>query len=1033
MTSAGPVLSEARPFPGLRPFESGDSGFFFGRTEQIYSLYRLCDRSRFVAVVGGSGSGKSSLVRAGLLPLLDRETKEKEAKGGGRRWLHRTLRPGSAPIDALTHVLAGLSQPDEPAIAVALKDRIDFDLRRSSYGVADALSKIGNLDDTSILLVVDQFEELFRYGGAGRSPNRREPRHDEADRFVQLLLEAARGQPYDVRILLTMRSDFIGDCARFQGLPEMVSACQFLVPSLTRSQLEEVIRRPIEEAGAEIWPELVERLLNDSADEEDRLPVLQHCLLRLWERRGDASARDLPPASADHVTDGAAPPLPRREIKTQDYQAIGGVATALSQHAEEVFKSLEGLELAVEQIFRALSELDKDGRATRRAIPLAQLVAETGESELDVRRVLDRFRADDCSFLLPSPSLVPNLAPDTTIDVGHEAFLRRWRRISGTPQGSQLTSTGRDEGWIVVEQRDGERYRALLSMFDSEMGARGLLALLFMRTRWWWARRRTEAWATRYGGQFEFVRRRLEGGLRWRWAAGTAALAVLAGIGTMGVVLLYQRHAMESQHARQQLEMAQQRRENAIQEHAAETNFATAVHAASAFLDDIPNLLNKGALTVGGAKDLLRTAQDTVKNVSMGRNTPATTALVVKFKIQAFDVIQLVGDNKQAGDIAKEARDLEQPLFDAAPNDPDRLTLMYESSLRIADAIADQNLGAQNLREALKEYERTRTYADQLASVLSDNAGARRMQAIIHQKIGDIRQAQENPKGAIEEYRAALEICEDLVKRQPAKSEWRQELATTLVRLSQPLIILREFDDAEKNLRESLSIRTDLLKQKPDDVVLQSHVATSHITLARMLVQRNDLTTALSEFDLGRHIRQDLLDKDPDNAVWKSYLAPVHIDIGNVLMLQSNFQEALDNFNTAYKLRQQLVQKAPDSAPMRQNLADSDTALARALDKLERRDEALAKQRDALAIWLKLLGEEPGNIRILRNVFGSHLALGDMLAEQKDTAGALAEFENARKLAQPLADKVPSKLWGDNVTMAKDRIDTLRATAANAN
>ena len=126
-------------------------------------------------------------------------------------------------------------------------------------------AKYGDIDQTSILLVVDQFEELFRYGTGGRSLNRRDPRHDEADRFVQLLLEAARGQPYDVRILLTMRSDFIGDCARFQGLPEAVSACQFLVPSLTRNQLEEVIRCPIKEADAVIWPELVERLLNDSA------------------------------------------------------------------------------------------------------------------------------------------------------------------------------------------------------------------------------------------------------------------------------------------------------------------------------------------------------------------------------------------------------------------------------------------------------------------------------------------------------------------------------------------------------------------------------------------------------------------------------------------------------------------------------------------------------------------------------------------------------------------------------------------------
>ena len=1033
--SVGPVLSEARPFPGLRPFDSGDFKFFFGRTEQFYSLYRLCDRSRFVAVVGGSGSGKSSLVRAGLLPLLERETAENEPKGGGvRKWLHRTLRPGTAPIDELAKALAGLAPPEEPAIAGALVERIEFDLRRSSYGISDALSKIGGLEHRSILLVVDQFEELFRYGTAGSSPNRQDPSDEEADGFVQLLLEAARGQPYDVRILLTMRSDFIGDCARFQGLPEAVSACQFLVPSLTRSQLEEAIRRPIEESGAVIWPELVKDLLNDSLNEEDRLPVLQHCLLRLWEQSGRAS----PPPSARHVTEGAA----QREIKTEHYEAIGGVATALSQHAEEVFSSLDGFELAVEQIFRALSELDKDGRATRRAIPLAQLIAETGLPEADVRRVLDRFRADDCSFILPSSSVVPVLAPDTTIDVGHEAFLRRWRRISGAQQTTQLTATGKSEGWLVAEHRDGERYRAWLSMFDGEMGAKSGLALMFMRTRWWWARRRTAAWAERYGGHFERVRSLLKRAFVMRWAAGSAVLVILA---TISVVLLKQRHDMEVQShnmevarqhaAQQQVEMEQQRRENAIQEQAAETNFTTAVRAASAFLDDIPNLLNKGALTVTGAKRLLETAQDTVDKVSVARKTPATTALVVKFQIQAFDLVQLLGDDQQGAELARKARDLEQPWLDAAPDDPDRLTLMYESTIRIGDGIADQNLGAQNLREALGEYQRAQTYADRLVTVLRDNSGARRMQAILHQKIGDIRLAQENPKDAITEYQAALDICEDLLKQDPGRIGWRQELATSQIRLSQPYVKLNEFDKAEEQLRASLSIRMDLLRQKPDDVVLQSHVAASHIVLGRLLAQRNDLATALLEINRGMELRQHLADSDRDNAIWKSYLAAAYIDVGKVLVLQGeeNYPGALKSFERAYELRQQLVQHAPDSVPMRQSLADSETALADALAKLQRLDQAMPMQRNALAIWQTLSKSLPGNIRVLRGLFESRSALGEMLAQQKDTAGALGEYNEALAIAQRLAEKGSSIVWESNVALARDRITKLQATATNAN
>jgi energy-coupling factor transporter ATP-binding protein EcfA2 len=285
----GSALSRDRPFPGLRPFAFEDREFFFGRETQTYALYRLIVQSRFVAVVGSSGSGKSSLVRAGLLPLLADESED----AGGRKWLLKEMRPGDAPLARLADALAELSHDEDPAIAATRRERIEFDLR-SSFGIAKVLDRIEGLGDATFLLVVDQFEELFRFAGSvagGTAGDLRDAvrSRDEAADFVKLLLEASRSPAHQVRVLLTMRSDFIGECARFQGLPEAVSATQFLVPSLTRDQREEVIRGPIEKASGTIDPALVQRLLNDSSDDLDQLPVLQHCLLRLWERAGTAS------------------------------------------------------------------------------------------------------------------------------------------------------------------------------------------------------------------------------------------------------------------------------------------------------------------------------------------------------------------------------------------------------------------------------------------------------------------------------------------------------------------------------------------------------------------------------------------------------------------------------------------------------------------------------------------------------------------------------------------------------------------------
>ena len=175
----------------------------------------------------------------------------------------------------------------------------------------------------------------------------------------------------------------------------------------------------------------------------DQLPVLQHCLLRMWNNALNRM--------------GAKPHLDQ-----SDYEAVGRMTGALSQHADEIMGELPGLESTVEQVFRALSERDKEGRATRRSIAFRQLIQETGRPEEEVRKVLDRFRDDDCLFLLPSKSSVPVLRDDARIDVVHEALLRGWEKISATtyklPDGSVRS------GWLAEEQRDGELYRLMLAL-----------------------------------------------------------------------------------------------------------------------------------------------------------------------------------------------------------------------------------------------------------------------------------------------------------------------------------------------------------------------------------------------------------------------------------------------------------------------------------------------------------------------------------------------------------------------------------------
>jgi hypothetical protein len=400
------------------------------------------------------------------------------------------LHPGSAPIKALADAVIHLSSAGtlaEPEFYEIRRERTEQLLRRSSFGLAHAVAEMRELEGKSTLFVVDQFEEIFRYGRSGwRSSGPADTRwHDETVNFVQLLLEATRNHFGIVYVLITMRSDFIGDCAQFYGLPEAVSGAQFLVPSLTRDQREEVIRKPLTRAGATIEPALVERMLNDLGSDVDQLPVLAHTLSRLWER-------------ADAPAGGG------RRLSMAQYDEIGGVRGALSQHAEEVMASLPAMELAIEQTFRALSETDRDGRATRRALPFRQLVNECGVPEENVHRVLDRFRADDCSFIVPSLSALGDLDDNTRVDVVHEALLRNWTRI-GTEGENVL---GESMGWLEAEAADGRYYRAMLALLEAAPRGRGVtlpLEQVAERWEWWKSRPRTEAWAARYGGRLSSV------------------------------------------------------------------------------------------------------------------------------------------------------------------------------------------------------------------------------------------------------------------------------------------------------------------------------------------------------------------------------------------------------------------------------------------------------------------------------------------------------------------------------------------------
>ncbi|PYT05231.1 MAG: hypothetical protein DMF65_00670, partial [Acidobacteria bacterium] len=222
LTALADVATNANPFPGLRPFEFGESHLYFGRDGQSDQLIRKLASTRFVAVVGTSGSGKSSLVRAGLLPDLFGGF----MSSAGSHWRVCLMRPSNDPLGNLARALCatevfGSDIEENAQIQTAITEAT---LRRGSLGLVEAVRQNRQPSNESLLVVVDQFEELFRFARVSASEQYRY----EAAAFVKLLLEAARQREHSIYVVLTMRSDFLGDCAQFWDLPEAINEGQYL-------------------------------------------------------------------------------------------------------------------------------------------------------------------------------------------------------------------------------------------------------------------------------------------------------------------------------------------------------------------------------------------------------------------------------------------------------------------------------------------------------------------------------------------------------------------------------------------------------------------------------------------------------------------------------------------------------------------------------------------------------------------------------------------------------------------------------------
>jgi conflict system STAND superfamily ATPase len=513
-------IRRGNPFPGLRPFEQHEAPLFFGRDEQCDDLLGRLARHRLVAVVGMSGSGKSSLVRAGLLPALDRGY----LPAAGSSWHVAIFRPGADPVGNLSRGLLDRRLP-EGAPAAHDGEELGQLLRSSSLGLVHATRGLLDGRPESLLVVADQFEEIFRFSRIARAGDALE----QAASCVDLLVNATRQDEVPVYVVLTMRSDYLGDCAQFTGLPEALNDSQFLVPRMTRAQLRDAIECPIAVGGARINPALVQQLLYDIDElgsrtgdssgvqhkNQDQLPVLQHALMRVWDvSRADRERGDW----IDF------PHYERPPVETLKH--------ALDRHAEEVYRTLptDRHRDIARLVFQQLTDRDPENREVRRPTPLGELAAVALRSSGAVMTESDAALVNDviAAFSAEGRAFI-NVNAQQDVDISHESFIRNWTRL---------------RQWVEQENRSRRVYTKLADVASS--WADGSASLyrgpeLAEARRWWDQEKPTQIWANRYDSRFDVARKFLEKSVRSRLLRrglifGNVAILVLGAI-TIAVLM----------------------------------------------------------------------------------------------------------------------------------------------------------------------------------------------------------------------------------------------------------------------------------------------------------------------------------------------------------------------------------------------------------------------------------------------------------------------------------------------------------------
>ena len=388
------------PYMGLRAFAEDDSKYFYGRESLTRKLIQEVSHQSCLAVVGASGSGKSSIVQAGLIAQL----RQGKQVPGSEQWWIGSIRPGDRPLESLSRKLVDSGSEKEKVLQ---QQQIEGILHQGAEGFVYWLR---SRPEPVVVLVIDQFEELFTLAAT-----------DDRQQFLALILGAVNYASDRFKLILTLRADFISPCLEIPELALILQRSSVLIPPyLTENDYREVILRPAEQVGLHIEPGLVEVLLQELDHSAGDLPLLEFVLEQLWQQRRSGT------------------------LTLQAYQQqIGGLRGALERKAQAVYDSLDAdAQACARWIFLSLTQLGEGTEDTRRRVSKADLVVKKYPAELVDRTLqaltiaklivigLDELDSHSKGALQENSDFTLDVSPtDVSIEVAHEILIRYWSTL----------------------------------------------------------------------------------------------------------------------------------------------------------------------------------------------------------------------------------------------------------------------------------------------------------------------------------------------------------------------------------------------------------------------------------------------------------------------------------------------------------------------------------------------------------------------------------------------------------------------------